>query len=443
MNPTRTVIRDGFLVISDGTIADIGTGIPPQHGGDTHEDLSGTIVLPGFVNTHHHSSEVLLRGVLPDHPFTISRTGSEAQSRFDGLIDEEETYASSLLSCAELIRSGVTTTTDSVSVWKGKQKSAGALRAAHESGLRVAHTASFVDRHPLIPEAHQFSPSGARAEFEKLRERFEFGRVTVGSEVMSLPRASDELILALRKPGEGLHAMHLTYSAESAEWCRNEYGKTAIDHLDSLGVLDDQLIGAHPIYLQDDEVEIYARSHAGAAFCVVSNMLIGTGIMPLRRLRSAGIPIGLGLDHPNHGHDMFETIKMTILSQKLLELDATVGDAGIGLELATIEGAKAIGMEASVGSLEVGKLADLMVIDLDRLHLNPPAGLLTLLAYSGNPDSISSVMVAGEWLMRDGMIKRFDEAEVISLAAQTQRRILGAAKFPSTYLSVPDGWEVR
>lgn len=442
MNETRTIIRDGYLVVKDGVIADVGAGMPPEHWGENVEDLKGAVVLPGFVNTHHHLSESVLRGIAPDFPYTISWKRSEAASRLGELIDEEETYSSALLSCAELIRSGVTTTTDSLTVWKGKQKSAGALRAAQESGLRVAHTMAFMDKSPMIPEAYQFSPSGARAEFEKVRERFQHGRVTVGSEIMSLPRATDELILALRKSGEGLHAMHLTYSEEFAKWCLNEFGHTAIEHLDSLGVLDDQLIGAHPIYLQDDEVEIYARSGAGGAFCMVSNMLIGTGIMPMHKLRDAGINIGLGLDYPNHGHNMFETIKMSVLSQKSLELDATLGDAGLGLELATIEGAKALGMADSVGSLEVGKQADLMVIDTSRSHLNPPAGVLTLLVYSGNPDSVSSVMVGGEWLMRDGIIERFDETEVSQLAAQSQRILLDATGFPPNYLHVPDGWQL-
>ena len=442
MDQMRTVYWDGFVLIDRGKIVDIGSGRPPDSTGAVQIDLNGAIVLPGFVNTHSHLSESLLRGIGPDSPFTINPRHNSVASRSSLRVDRDDIYVSTLISCAELIRSGVTTTTDSLLAWKGRSKSIGALNAAHDSWLRVVHTVAFLDRTTMVPAGHQFSPIGARSEFESLKSQFEYGMVTVGSEILSLPRASDELITTLRHSGEGIHAIHLPYSEEYANWAKVEYGYSAIEHLDELGMIDDQLIGAHPIYLDDKEIDIYARRGASAAFCAVSNKLIGTKVPTIRRLREASIKVGLGLDYPNHGHNMFETMKMSVLTQKSLELDAGLGGAFLGLELATIEGAKALGLDDVVGSLEVGKKADLIVIDQSRVQLNPPLGVLTLLVYSGTPDLVSDVMVEGRWVMRNRQIRSFDESEVIKRASDAQRRVIGIGDHREVPLTVPELWRL-
>jgi 5-methylthioadenosine/S-adenosylhomocysteine deaminase len=439
MDAERRVVRSGHVVLEDGRIAAVGPGPAPDGPGEVI-DVAGAVVLPGFVNTHHHLADFLVRGTAPDYAYTVAWTRRDDHWKGAAVVGEAEAYGATLLSAAELIRSGVTTTTDSLTAWRGRHKSEGALRAAHDSGLRVAHTVAFIDRTTMVPTEFQYAPSEARAEYERLRSLFERDRVTVGSEPLSLPRASDELIRALHDPDGGLHAMHLTYSQEFADWSVREYGRTAIEHLDSLGVVDDRLIGAHPIYLTNVEVAIMAARGASGAFCAVSNMLIGVGILPLHRMRAAGVTVGLGLDYPNHGHNMFETMKMSVLSQKSRELDATVGSAGLALELATIEGAKALGLADRVGSLEVGKEADLLVLDPQRNNLHPPAGVVNLLAYAGSPDDVRSVMVGGEWLMRDGMVARFDEQVARQLATQAQGKVLQANGLPADHLVLPDGW---
>lgn len=440
MDADRTVIRSGHVVVTDGVITAIGSGPAGAYPDAVVTDVQGAIVLPGFVNTHHHLADFLMRGTAPDYPYNVEWKRKDEHWKGSARIDEDETYAATLFSATELIRSGVTTTTDSLTAWYAMRKSDGALRAAHDSGLRIAHTVAFIDRSAMVPSQFQFTPGGARAEYDRLRSAYEHGLVTVGSEPLSLPRATDELIKALHDPDGGLHAMHLSYSSEFAQWAVREYGRTAIEHLDSLGVVDDKLLGAHPVYLDDKEVEIYSQRQAKGAFCAVSNMLIGVGVMPLMRMRHAGITMGLGLDYPNHGHNMFETMKMSVLSQKSLELDATAGDPGLALELATIEGAKALGLADKVGSLEVGKRADLIVLDAKDDSSPPSAGVINLIAYAGSPSDVQSVMVDGEWVMKNQSIESFDEGSARALASAAQGRVLEATGFAKDYIALPEGW---
>lgn len=440
MDSARSVIRSGYIEVKDGHISDIGSGPARDVPGSEVIDVQGALILPGFVNTHHHLADFFMRGTAPDYAYNIEWKRKDEHWKTALRINETETYAATMLSASELIRSGVTTTTDSLTAWRKMNKSEGALRAAHDSGLRVAHSVAFIDRSRMVPLEFQFAPKQARAEYERLRAKFEYGLVTVGSEPLSLPRASDELIKALYDPDGGLHAMHLSYSSEFAAWAIQEYGHLAIEHLDHLGVLDNKLIGAHPVYLNDREIEIYAQRNAKGSFCAVSNMLIGVGIMPMTRMREAGITIGLGLDYPNHGHNMFETMKLSILSQKSLQLDATIGTPGLALELATIEGAKALGMDHRIGSLEVGKCGDLIILDVRNFGSPHHAGVINLVPYAGSPSDVVSVMVNGEWLMRDSSIISFDEAAAYSLSSTAQRKVLKATGFDEDFIALPDGW---
>jgi 5-methylthioadenosine/S-adenosylhomocysteine deaminase len=428
MDGARRVIPDGYLAVSRGRIVDLGpaSSLSERERAEAVH-LGGRALLPGFVNTHHHLHETLLRGVAEDQNLTVAWARDEAHWRALRATDEPACFAATLLACAELMRSGVTSTADSLLPWRGWRKSEGALRAAHDSGLRVVHCVAFIDRTEMIPREVQFSTDQARAHLDALREAFGHGLVAVEPEALSLPRASDGLIRALHAEASRTFAMHLTYSREFERWALDNLGRTAVEHLAGLGVVDRKLLGAHPVYLDDREIGLLAAGGARTAYCAVSNMLIGTGVAPLRPLLDAGVPVGLGLDFPNHGNNMFETMKFSVLAQKLLARDATVGSAALALELATIGGARALGMEDSIGSLEPGKWADVVVVDLRKVALQPAAGALDLLAFAGGPEVVESVMVQGRWVLRDGAVVAFDEPEAIRLANEAQHRVLEVA----------------
>ncbi|MFI2664212.1 amidohydrolase family protein [Micromonospora carbonacea] len=447
MDGRRTVIAEGHVVIEGETITTVDSGRPSTAPGDVVVDAAGCAVLPGFVNTHHHLAATLLRGLSADRPLRVTVNAESPTMALHRVQDEAECHAGALLAAVELTRSGVTTTTDSQSPWKGMRKGHGSLRAATESGLRVVYSPAFVNRTAMVPPEHHFGVDEAVAEFERLRDTWSGDLVSVIPEVMSLPRGTDELITALHRAGDGRMAMHLTYSAELAEWAQREYGHSAIEHLDRLGVLGEGFLGAHPVYLSDAEVERYGERGAAGAYCAVSNMLIGVDHLSIARLQAAGIRVGLGLDYPNHTHNFFETTKMSLLAQKQLAHDAGVGDAGVALGWATIDGAAALGLADRIGSLEPGKLADLQLVDLHRAHLWPPAAALSLLVYSGAAEAVRDVMVNGRWLMRDRELVHLDESAVLAQAARGQAYVAQAAGLspaprpasPPPVL-VPDGW---
>lgn len=431
MNPGREVLNTGHVVVDGNLIVSVGEGSATLNDGDVVVDAHECLILPGFVNTHHHLASTLQRGLVPDHPLGVKinpRSGTLMLHRVQG---EDGCFAGSMLAFAELTRTGVTTTTDSQSPWKGLGKNDGSLRAAKESGMRVIHSPAFVNRSEMVPAEFQFSSvAEAVAEFERLRAVWSNDFVSVIPEVMSLPRGTDDLIQSLFNAGDGRMAMHVTYSPGVAKWAVEEYGCTAIEHLDRLGVLGPGFLGAHPVYLSDAEIELYARRGATGAYCAVDNMLIAVGHLPMKKFSDVGVPMGLGLDYPNHTHNFFETMKVSLIAQKQLMGDAGYGDAGLALEWATIDGARALGLGDQIGSLEVGKRADLQIIDINRTHLSPRLGTISLLVYSGSPDCVRDVMADGNWLMRDRTLTHLNESEVLAEANAAQRKIVKDAGIP-------------
>lgn len=445
MDPARRVLLAGRVVVDGDRIVAVehraGSTALDIGGGAELIDVGGAITLPGFVNTHHHLAATVLRGLVDEAALTINGRTGDVREALHRQLAENECYAGALLAAVELLRSGVTTTTDSQAPWRGMRKADGSLRAAHESGLRVIFSPAFVDRTEIVPAAFQYTVDEAVGEFERLRARWSFDQVTVIPEALSLPRASDELIRRLHRAGDGTLAMHLSYSRAFAEWAYEHLGHSAIAHLDELGVLGPGFLGAHPVHLDDDEVRRYAAAGAAAAYCAVSNMFIGSGHADLWRLRDAGIRVGLGLDHPNHGHNFFETMKMSLLAQKQLRGDADAGRPFDMLELGTIGGAAALGLDAEIGSLEVGKAADLVVLDPTATESAPPLGAVPLVVLAGTPEMVRHVIVGGRWLVRDRHLVHLDESAIKAQAAAAQRALATAAGI-DTPLVVPADWSL-
>jgi 5-methylthioadenosine/S-adenosylhomocysteine deaminase len=197
------------------------------------------------------------------------------------------------------------------------------------------------------------------------------------------------------------------------------------------------------VYLDDDEIRRYGAAGAAAAYCAVSNMFIGSGHADLTRLRAAGVRLGLGLDHPNHGHNFFETMKMSLLAQKQRLGDADAGVPAEMLEMATIGGAAALGLESAIGSLEPGKLADLIVLDTAAIELLPPLGMLSLIVLAGTPELVRHVMVGGKWLVRDRRMVHLDEESIKVEAARSQRSLAAAVGLDPTRLMIAENWSLH
>lgn len=427
MNDVGEIFQPGFIRISGGRITEVGAGHPPAAASEDLLDFSADILLPGFINTHHHIASSLLQGIEPKHRMAVGTVRDGSWLKLSVAFDEAQCYAGAALGYAQLLASGITTTTDSQSSWKGLRKLDGSIKAALTSPLRVIFMAAFINKTELVPSEYQLTVNESVTELNRLRSSYQTNRVLIEPEPLSLPRVTDELVIALHEQRNHLMAMHLTYSAEFDAWARKEYGHPAVEHLDRLGVLDDSMLLAHPVHFDDLEVELLAKSGSGASYCAVSNLHMGLAVPDLTRFHNAGVAVGLGLDHPNGSHDFFETMKTTLLTQRSLKLDQEACSSLRVLEMATRDGAKALKMFDQVGSLEVGKAADLVVLDRSKPQLQPAGGLIDQVVTGAKANCVKHVAIAGEWQLWDFEPVNLDLAEIVEEANYQQQYLLKLA----------------
>ena len=437
MDDQRRVLAPGHLVVDGNRIVEVGPGRRPPEPMEQHVDAADALVLPGFVNSHDHLAATLIRGVGEPQAGTTARSG--ARRDLHAAMDESATYAGTALAAVELIRSGVTTTVDSQLQWRSLRKADGSLRALSEAGLRTLFCAAFIDRTELSPPTEQLGPAEATATFDRIRDRWSSDLLHVIPEALFAPRASDELIRRLVVAGDGRLATHLAYSPAVDEWARSTYGRPLVEHLDTLAALAPGFLGAHPVRLSQREVDLLADRGGAVAYCAISNMYIGSPHAALHPLRDAGVPIGLGLDTPNDGRNFFETMKLSLLAQTQAEGEPEF-HAGHALEWATVGGAAAVGLGDEVGSLQVGRRADLVVLRARQAELWPPAARLSLVVTSAGPATVRDVMVDGRWLLRDGRCITLDEPAVLQQAAVAQARALESVGLPPR--AWPERWSV-
>jgi 5-methylthioadenosine/S-adenosylhomocysteine deaminase len=211
----------------------------------------------------------------------------------------------------------------------------------------------------------------------------------------------------------GVH-IHLAESKEMVKWVKEKYGLTEVELLESLGFLKLDVLAAHCIYLSEDEMRLMAKRDVKVSYNPVVNMKIALGVPRIRDLMGFGVTVGIGTDGPasNNDLDMFDDMRVAALLQKVFYMDSTVLPARRVLGMATIGGARALGLEGSVGSLEVGKKADIVLVDFGKPHLTPVHDFYANMVYSARGSDVETVIVDGRVLMEGGMVMTLDEEEV-------------------------------
>jgi 5-methylthioadenosine/S-adenosylhomocysteine deaminase len=433
VNPRRDVFRRGYVAVRDGVIEDVGDDGRCPYTAPVVVDTTDRVVLPGFVNAHDHLVGVYLRGLGRDQFINVLAGAPEDRLTrpIREAVDEEAAYHGARLALLELQKSGVTTVADSQPAYAGMEGRAdGTLRAISESGVRALFTRGSINRTGyLSPDKHD-SVDRALAELERLHHRWAGPRIEIGAEVHSLHRVEEDLLKAVQewtRRREVHFGMHLAWSPEVAAHAVERFGRPLMLLLEEWGILDARFVGYHPVWVDEAEIAAMARSGAGAVYCPVDNMLVACGVVPVAKLLRAGVRLGLGLDQPNDGHNFFETMKMGILLQRLAGLDPGFGSPELALELGTIGSTSALHREKSVGSLEPGKAADLLVLDARGTSLNPLTGRLSNLVYAGSPIDVEHVCVAGEFVVRDGRHTRWDEQDVVRGVNQAMDGVLRRA----------------
>ncbi|MCT9078397.1 amidohydrolase [Streptomyces fulvoviolaceus] len=406
-----TVVRDGAVAVHEGEIVAVGPAeeLCTRFTARESIDAAGCLVLPGLVNTHTHLAMTLLRGRADDvtlQGFLERVLPAEAE-----LLSPKNVASAVRLAVAESVRAGVTSALDMY--WFHEA----AEQAAREAGWRLHTGPTFMDV-PEPPDALAYEDrlEWARRDLEA-RGAAHAGTRPVVFAHSTYTLAPDQLteIFALAREFEALLHIHAAENATEVATVEVKYGKRPVELLDSLGLLGPDVLLAHAVDLTGPEIAALARTGTAVAHCPVSNLKLGCGIAPVPRMLSAGVTVGLGTDGAvsNNTLDLLGSVRQAALVHKAAG-DPTAVGAEQAVRMATIEGARALGLGEHLGSLEAGKRADLGVLDLGGPHLRPLHDPWSTLAYTAHSADVRDTVVDGRVLMRDRVLTTLDEATVIA-----------------------------
>jgi len=340
--------------------------------------------------------------------------------------NEEFVFWGTLLACAEMIRSGTTTFGDGY-FWEEK-----VAQAAKASGMRALLGAGILD----FPPPNSPSPSEALKKIEKFLESYSHSPLIHPALFPHTAyTCSPDLLLRCRQLADHYGVpliIHLSETQSEVEEVSKKYGRRPVDHLENLGLLSSSLIACHCVWLTEEEMDLLARRGVRVVHSPESNMKLASGVAPVPELLARGVAVGLGTDGcaSNNNLDLFQEMDSAAKLHKVHRLDPTVMPAQVVLEMATLGGAKVLGMEKEIGSLEVGKKADVILVDLNRPHLQPIYNLVSHLVYSATGADVRDVIIDGKLVMENRKLLTLDEEEILERARQWGRRIGGKSQPP-------------
>ena len=431
MTGTGFVIESGYVSVVDGIITAVNEGEPPAGESADVIDGRGKVLMPGLVNAHTHLYQVLLRAVWEDLPFLawLKRIYGVAAA-----LNPEHAAAGTLLGCLENLKGGVTTVCEHNFLNPGPECAASAADAIEESGLRAVFARTIMDTGEIVPECTKESPETAFGRIEELMTRKRGGeksRLTfrIGPNTPPI-NASPDLLREIRRFADhhsiGISA-HVAESASVVEVTRRELGREGVvAHLKDFGIHGEDAVFAHGVHLSPDEIGHLAETGTSVSHNPVSNMMLGDGIAPVVEMLAAGVNVGLGSDGAasNHSQDLFETMKAASLLQKVKHQDAGVIDPYSVLRMATADGARALGLASVCGTVEVGKRADLILVDIGKPHFQPVNDLFSQMVHCAKATDVDTVMVDGNVLMRGRQCALLDEDGILRRAQDAQRDLM-------------------
>lgn len=358
-------------------------------------DARGGAVLPGLVNAHTHAAMTLFRGLADDLPLAdwLNRHIFPAERR----LNAEWVYWGTLLACAEMILSGTTTFCD-MYLFENE-----VARAAAQAGMRALVGEVLYD----FPSPNYGPLEQGFAYTRELIDRYrDHPLISIAIEPHTPFTCSPALLQTARSLSEETGApliIHLAETENEATQIRDRYGRSPALHLDRLGLLDERLIAVHCVVLNEEDLARLAARKVRVVHCPESNMKLASGVAPVVDLLRRGVRVGLGTDGcaSNNNLDLFQEMDSAAKLHKVFHRDPTVLDAPTVVRMATIGGAGALGLEDRIGSLEAGKKADIIMLDLNQPHLTPMYNIYSHLVYCARGADVNRVIVGGRTLMKD------------------------------------------
>lgn len=409
MDAQRRVLDPGALAVRGNAIVAVGAPdeLRAAYAATRTLDARQALVMPGLVNGHTHLPMTLFRGLADDLPLDtwLQQYIWPSEREF---LSEDSVRWGSRLGAAEMLRSGVTTFCD---MYFFEDVIA---EAADEVGMRGIVGQGFLD----FPTPQGLDVEQNVAYAEQLIARWQCNaRIIPAVAPHALYTVSPPLLQRLHALAERHDVpliVHLAETRSEGQQIATQYGATPVRHLANLGLLDQRLVAAHCVWVDAEEIALLARGRVGVIHNPRSNLKLADGVAPVPDMLAAGVLLGLGTDGAasNNQIDLFAEIDAATLIHKAVRLDPTAVPAAAALEMATIGGARALGLEHLIGSLEVGKRADVVLVDLEEDHLVPLYNPISHLAYAARASDVRTVLVDGQIVLDDGTLLTLDEREV-------------------------------
>ncbi len=408
VNAKNEVIKDGGVIITENKISHVGSMDKLEAfsaEADKELDATGMVLMPGLVNTHTHLSMTLFRGVADDVPginwlpiiWSIEKN-----------INADFCHSGALLGCLEMIKSGTTCFADQY--WYMDR----IVAAVKESGLRADLAQGILELNDPEKGARELKES---VEFAEKWNNSVNGRITCRLGTHSIYTCSPSLLqqsrVAADEIGVGLH-IHAAEAPNEPQMAKKKHGETTMTHLHNLGFLKNDVLAAHCVYVDENDMRIMRNTNTAVAHCPSAMMKYGNQIAPVPDLLAKKVTVGLGTDGcgSNNNLDMIEEMRIAALVHKMIKQDSTVLPIPQLIRMSTIQGAKALGLDKEVGSIEEGKKADLILFNYKQPHLVPTHHYPSHLVYSAFGSDVNTVIVDGQIIMKDRQVLTLDENRI-------------------------------
>ena len=434
MDPARRILEDGFLAIRGDEILVVGSGpgaamqlAPKGMIVKQTIDALGKLILPGLINGHTHVPMTLLRGLRDDVTLDewLYKNIFPAEAKN---VSEDFVRSGTRLAIAEQIRGGITTFAD---MYYFEDAIAEETKAA---GMRGVLGETFID----FPAPDNKTHEAALEYTEKFLRRWK------GDPLIHAAAAPHSIYTDSQKTLQDAAALARKYNApilihvaemkKELDDSRAQNGTTPVQYLERIGVLGPDVVAAHCIFVNETDREILAERRVGCVHNPSSNMMLASGVSPVPELRAAGVAVGLGTDGPagsNNDLNLMEEMDLAAKLAKITKADPRALGAQSVVEMATIDGARALHLEKEIGSLEVGKKADIILIGLDAPNAVPMYDVYSQLAYALKGSDVESVIIGGRIVMRDKKLLTVDEPAAIAKAREYKNKIESSLKSPA------------